>query len=215
MLPAPLLPYPRRLYPFLSLLPHLNSPHLPWTACPARWVVCGCPLASINRILERGLRAFRGLTCLEVGREARTWHCRIKHPSGGPRRATRKGIALRQCVSVQVNRIGACRYAACLPVENDPNPTPCEDTVAMGHRLPAWPPRPADERVRPARRHVGGGGPRHQATQAPGQGGGQRVGVGKATPGGGLSEYVRGSLDRKGLCQQRQSQLQRQGRCGR
>ncbi|KAG2501995.1 hypothetical protein HYH03_000491 [Edaphochlamys debaryana] len=36
--------------------------------CPGiqRWVVSGCPLASMNRILEKGLRAFRNLTTLEV-----------------------------------------------------------------------------------------------------------------------------------------------------
>ncbi|GFR43398.1 hypothetical protein Agub_g4477, partial [Astrephomene gubernaculifera] len=31
-----------------------------------RWVVSGCPLASMNRILEKGVRAFKNLTTLEV-----------------------------------------------------------------------------------------------------------------------------------------------------
>ncbi|KXZ52040.1 hypothetical protein GPECTOR_10g1063 [Gonium pectorale] len=36
--------------------------------CPGvkRWVVSGCPLASMNRILEKGIRAFKNLTSLEV-----------------------------------------------------------------------------------------------------------------------------------------------------
>ncbi|GLI70323.1 hypothetical protein VaNZ11_015278, partial [Volvox africanus] len=31
-----------------------------------RWVISGCPLASINRILEKGIRAFRNLKTLEI-----------------------------------------------------------------------------------------------------------------------------------------------------
>lgn len=90
---------------------------------PRRWVVSGCPLASINRILEKGLRAFRSLTTLEVNECALrgdTWavvhraikrhRCLVK-----VRRRSRPGIG-DGCCSAAARRWPGQQPGARLPV---------------------------------------------------------------------------------------------------
>ena len=69
----PLPPRQRRRPRHLLRYPPWGGPATAPACAPAclrararRWGVSGCPLASMNRILEKGVRAFRNLSSLEV-----------------------------------------------------------------------------------------------------------------------------------------------------